>query len=150
MLAVLFLPLGLQAIAMAIDEGWYHRRRGLPRWERIGHPIDSATVALAYGWLLAHEPGDDRALAIYCVLAACSCLVVTKDERVHAGRCTPGEHWLHALLFVLHPIVFASFGILWWRGFDPRVLVAQLGLTLAVMLYQVLYWSFRWQRPAKL
>ena len=25
---------------------WFHRRRGLPRWERIGHPLDTLTIVL--------------------------------------------------------------------------------------------------------
>jgi hypothetical protein len=147
-LALLLAPAGLQAAAMAVDEGWYHRRRGLPRWERLGHPIDSLSVALCYGWLLVGRAGSSGALAVYVALAAASCLCVTKDEPVHARRCRPGEHWLHAILFLLHPVVFFGFGLLWWRGGPRWPIALQLALTLGFMTYQILYWSIRW-KPAR-
>ena len=46
--------MGLQGLAMLVDELLFHRRRGLPRWERIGHPIDTLSVLACYGvslWL---------------------------------------------------------------------------------------------------
>ena len=52
MLALLMLPIALQAMAMVVDEGWFHRRRGLPRWERLGHPLDTLTIAVCLGWLV--------------------------------------------------------------------------------------------------
>ncbi|MCU0687347.1 MAG: hypothetical protein MUF34_34730 [Polyangiaceae bacterium] len=142
----LLAPAAAQALAMAVDEGWFHRRRGLPRWERVGHPIDTASVALCYGWLLARGPGDPGALETYVALAALSCLLVTKDEFVHARHCAPGEQWLHAVLFVLHPVVFLAFGALWREGAPAGLFAAQLALTLAVMMYQIAYWSLPWKR----
>jgi hypothetical protein len=146
MRALFLAPAVLQAIAMLVDEGWFHRRRGLPRWERIGHPVDTASAALCYGWLLLRRPGEPHALAVYVALAVASCLLVTKDEFVHAGRCAPGEHWLHALLFVLHPVVFLAFGALWWWGAPPALFAVQLALALAFMIYQIAYWSLPWKR----
>lgn len=142
--SVLLIPAVLQALAMLIDEAWYHRRRGLPRWERLGHPVDTASVALCYGWLLVSRPGEPHALPIYVALALASSLLVTKDEPVHARRCEPGEHWLHAVLFVLHPIVFVAFGFLWWSG-ARWIVAAQLALTVALMIYQLVYWSIWWK-----
>jgi hypothetical protein len=148
-LALLLAPAVVQMAVMAIDERWYHRRRGLPRWERVGHPIDTLTVALCYGWLVFTSPDRHHALAIYVALAVVSCLFVTKDEPVHARRCAVGEQWLHALLFVLHPIVFLAFGVVWWRGDAPWALRVQLGLTLGFMAYQILYWSLPWTPAAR-
>lgn len=145
MIALLLLPVVLQMVAMAFDEGVFHRRRGLPRWERIGHPLDTATVALAYGWLVLTSPAAPHALPVYVALAVFSCLFVTKDELVHAKECSPAEGWLHAVLFVLHPVVFLAFGLLWWRGEAPWVLRGQLVMTVAFALYQVLYWSVFWK-----
>jgi len=144
MLAVLLVPAVLQAVAMLVDEGWYHRRRGLPRWERLGHPVDSLSVALCYAWLLWTRPGEPHALPVYVALAFASSLLVTKDEPVHARRCEPGEHWLHAVLFVLHPIVFVAAAALWWMGVR-WVVAAQLALTVGVMTYQLVYWSLLWK-----
>jgi 2-polyprenyl-6-hydroxyphenyl methylase/3-demethylubiquinone-9 3-methyltransferase len=145
-----FLPIALQGIAMIVDEGWFHRARGLPRWERIGHPLDTATIALCLGWLVATSPGSPTALPVYVGLCVVSTLFVTKDEGVHARLCGAGEHWLHAMLFVLHPIVLAASGYLWWTG--ARGLVAgQLGVAIAFLSYQVIYWNvWRSGRPADL
>ncbi len=150
MLAMLLVPAALQALAMLIDEGWFHRRRGLPRWERLGHPVDTLSVALCYGWLLVSRPEEPRALAIYVGLAFASSLLVTKDEPVHARHCAPGEQWLHALLFVLHPMVFVGFGVIWRSGQDLWVISAQLALTLALMIYQIVYWSLWWKPDPRL
>jgi hypothetical protein len=146
MLALLLVPVVLQAVVMAVDEGVFHRRRGLPRWERIGHPVDTLSVAAAYAWLVYASPAAPHALAVYIGLAAFSSLLVTKDEPIHAKVCTPGEQWAHALLFVLHPVVFLAFGVIWWQGLAPAVLVGQLVLTLGFATYQLVYWRFWWKR----
>jgi hypothetical protein len=137
---LLLVPAVLQGLAMLVDEGWCHRRRGLPRWERIGHPIDTLSVAACYLWLVSRPPDAPGALAGYIALAFASCLIITKDEPVHARHCGPGEMWLHAVLFVLHPIVFLGFGVVWWTGAAPWILRAQLALTLGWATYQVVYW----------
>lgn len=134
------IPIALQGVVMVIDEGWFHRARGLPRWERIGHPLDTLTIVVCLAWLVATSPGSPAALPVYVGLAVLSTLFVTKDEAVHARLCSPGEHWLHSLLFVLHPIVLAAFGYLWWTGV-VGLLVGQLGIAIAFMAYQVIYWN---------
>lgn len=139
-LPILLVPAALQALAMLVDEGWYHRRRGLPRWERNGHPLDTLTVAACYAWLVVRAPTDPHAIVGYVLLAAGSCLFITKDEPVHARVCGPGEMWLHAVLFVLHPIVFLGFGVIWWWGAAPFIIRGQLALTLAFAAYQFIYW----------
>jgi hypothetical protein len=131
---------------MSVDEGWFHRRRGLPKWERFGHPLDTATTAACYLWLVLAEPGTHGALAGYVALGAFSCLFITKDEFVHARYCSPGEGWLHAVLFVVHPAVLAVFGYAWWTHTHPFLIRAQLLLTVAFGAYQILYWSFPWKR----
>jgi hypothetical protein len=150
MTAFLLLPALAQMLAMVVDEGWFHRRRGLPLWERMGHPLDTLTVAIGYAWLFDAHRGDRHALTVYVGLSFLSCLFITKDEFVHARVCSAGEGWLHAILFILHPIVFAAFGVLWWTGASPWILRTQLVLTLAFGGYQVLYWSVPWKRKPKL
>jgi 2-polyprenyl-6-hydroxyphenyl methylase/3-demethylubiquinone-9 3-methyltransferase len=148
--AWLAIPIGLQALAMIVDEGVFHRRRGLPKWERIGHPLDTLTIALCLAWLVATRPSDAHALAIYVALAAFSTLFVTKDEPIHTRLCTAGEQWLHSLLFVLHPIVLAAFGMLWWAGGHEAILVGQLAVVVAFGGYQVTYWNvIRRERPVQ-
>lgn len=131
MIAACVVPLALQALAMLVDEGWFHRERGLPRWERIGHPLDTLTFVICLVWLLAG--GSTHG---YVALAVGSTLFVTKDEPIHAQLCSPGEHYLHAALFILHPLVLAAFYAL-----PHAVLVGQLAVTLAFLAYQVIYWN---------
>jgi hypothetical protein len=143
LLALLLLPAALQALAMFVDEVVFHRKRGLPRWERVGHPLDTLTAALCYGWLVAVPASSAHALLVYVALCAFSCLFITKDEFVHARLCEPLETWLHALLFVLHPIVFLAFGFVWYAGGHEWVIRGALGATLGFLTYQVAYWSVR-------
>ncbi len=142
MTGLLVLPLVLQAAVMAVDEGWFHRRRGLPRWERVGHPLDTLSVAVTYIWALA-----GGSTLGYAVLAFGSCLFITKDEFVHRRLCRPGECWVHALLFVLHPIVFVAFALLLRAG-HTALAGLQLAVTLGFGAYQLLYWNLRW-KPAR-
>lgn len=145
-------PFLLQGAAMLVDEFWFHRRRGLGWWERIGHPVDTLTVLVCYGVAL-FTPYSPTALAWYVGCAVFSMLCVTKDEFVHARRCSPGEHWLHAVLFLLHPVTLAAAALIWmdappgaaaWRGF----LAGAFGVVAVFGLYQLLYWNVWRPRPA--
>jgi hypothetical protein len=147
MLLLLLLPAVLQMLAMSVDEFVFHRKRGLPRWERLGHPLDTLTTALCYAWLVLTPPGHSHALGVYVALCAFSCLFITKDEFVHAQLCEPFETWLHAVLFVLHPIVFLGFGVIWRSGTDLWLIELELALTLALLAHQLVYWSSLWSRP---
>jgi len=134
----------LQTAAMLVDELYFHRRRGLPRWERVGHPVDTLSVLACYALALASTPNEANLVA-YAALAAFSCLLVTKDELVHSARCSAGEQWLHALLFVLHPIVLGGAALLWFR--HERGLLALLAsLTAGFGLYQITYWNVPWAK----
>ena len=101
------LPFALQAVGMVFDEGYFHIRRGLPRWERIGHPIDTGSVLICMAFVL-FVPFSATALAVYIALASFSSILVTKDEFVHKEHCPATENWLHAVLFTLHPVALLS------------------------------------------
>jgi len=147
MSVLLLLPALLQMLAMFVDEFVFHRKRGLPRWERLGHPLDTVTAIACYGWLVTRPPSSPHALAIYISLCAFSCLFITKDEFVHARLCEPMEGWLHAVLFVLHPLVFLGFGLAWYLGMMPWILKTELVLTLALLAHQLVYWNLLSRRP---
>jgi hypothetical protein len=153
---LLLVPLALQALAMSVDELHFHRKRGLGRWERIGHPRDTLSFVACIAFLLAFPP-TTRAVMGYLGLSAFSCVFVTKDESVHASRCSAAEHWLHAVLFLLHPICLASLGLLWpalhpgtelVRGSAAvaRLLPGQLLITSSFCVFQLLYWNLPWQK----
>jgi hypothetical protein len=138
---------GMQAVLMLVDEFYFHRKRGLPRWERIGHPLDTLTVLACYGMALTFSPSD-RLLGFYAAAAVFSCLFITKDEFVHTKACSPGEHWLHSALFVLHPVVLTLAAIVWIQGGHQALLTAQGFVTLVFGVYQILYWNHPWKRPS--
>ncbi|MEI9949336.1 MAG: hypothetical protein WDO74_10225 [Pseudomonadota bacterium] len=149
---LLLVPVVLQMLAMFVDEFVFHRARGLPRWERIGHPLDTLTAALCYGWLVLVPPSAPHALGVYVGLCAFSCLFITKDEFVHARLCEPLETWLHAVLFVLHPLVFLAFGVVWWSTESAWLLQTELLLTVGFAVYQLSYWTLwspRWSKTLR-
>ena len=139
-IAVMMLA-GLQSALMVVDEIWYHRRRGLSVLEALGHPIDSAAF-LAVILVPALAPPSGRATMIFIALAVASTIIVTKDEGIHARDCLPGEHWLHAMLFVLHAPLLIALGFLWHT--DPAATV--LGFlpwpVAGVLIYQIAYWGY--------
>ena len=146
---------------MLIDEFYFHWQRGLPRWERIGHPLDTLTVLVGFLFLLLVAPSASAAI-LYVGIALFSCLFVTKDEWVHKRFCRAGEQWLHALLFLLHPLIFLSGGLLWqalhtdqarglssswirYEGMERTFLLIHTSVIFLFGLYQLLYWNLLWK-----
>ena len=151
------LPFFVQGLVMFVDEFYFHLRRGLPLWERIGHPIDTFSVVLCYGMILWLAPTQEN-LVVYGGLCLFSCALVTKDEFVHRREnCSGGENWLHSVLFVLHPLVLSLAGLIWYdhsMATDTNLnlwmgLKIQAALTVVFLLYQVTYWSFLWKPKLK-
>jgi hypothetical protein len=150
---LLFFPFILQAVCIVFDEGYFHLKRGLPRFECIGHPLDTLTViaCLAFSLIL---PFSQVTFMGFIFLALFSCFFVTKDEFVHLKHCEAKEMWLHALLFINHPILLSSLIILWlheqhvisWFELDTRFIsqfiMMQTVFASAFFLYQVIYWNF--------
>jgi|SRR5579872_311149 len=155
---LLLIPLAVQALAIFVDEFYFHFSRGLPRWERIGHPLDTLTVLAPILWMVFTLPTRSN-LVIFVILAIFSCVFVTKDEFVHAEVCVPAEHWNHAVLFISHPLVFAALACLWpllhspaggmqldlawlerFRGLE-QALPAQALVLAMYMVYQAVYWN---------
>lgn len=137
-------PFVVQGLVMTVDEFYCHRRRVLRRWERVGHPIDTLVFALCLAFLVFVAPSS-AALWGYAGLSVFSCLMISKDEWQHQELCSGFENWLHALLFILHPVVLIWAGYLWFFGGADWVLRASLGLTLGFFVYQTLYWNV-WRR----
>lgn len=126
---------------MVVDEFYFHQKRGLPIWEKIGHPLDSLSVIICYVYVILN-PYSQQNLWVYIGLCAFSSIFVTKDEFIHAKICQGEENWLHALLFVIHPVSFLSAALL-WMGKDIQFLKFQAGIIFIFLLYQIIYWSFR-------
>jgi hypothetical protein len=163
--ALALLPLTIQAVAMGFDELHFHRKRGLERWERLGHPLDTLTMLASVAWILQMPPTPHH-VAVYVALASFSCLFITKDEFVHTRACEATEHWVHALLFVIHPVTLLTLALLWpslyphspdsipllWNmanaAFARAVLWGELAATAGFCLYQATYWNHPWTRRA--
>ena len=150
---------------MLVDEFYFHRQRGLPRWERLGHPLDTLTVLAGCLFLLLVAPSASAA-AVYVGLGVFSCLFVTKDEWVHKRYCRAGEQWLHAVLFILHPLIFLSAGLMWkalhaenpgaasldwlrYEGFERTFFTINTLLVVLFGLYQLVYWNLLWKNDPK-
>lgn len=140
-LPALLAPLLAQAALILVDEFHFHRKRGLPRWERIGHPLDTLTLAAGLAFTLL-VPISVAAVVIFAAWSVFSCVFVTKDEWVHASLCGGGEHWVHAMLFIAHPLVFLSVGWMWAQGMEPAYRYVPLALMLLFFLHQIVYWNF--------
>ena len=155
---LLLIPFLFQVVFMGVDELYFHHKRQLPRWERLGHPLDTFIVLLCFGWIVWVVPSTTTIL-IYIGLSLFSCLFVTKDEWVHYKYCSAGEQWLHAVQFVFHTLVLLSAGLLWpalhqlpstwiqYEGFERMFLLGNIGLTALFGAYQLIYWNLLW-RPA--
>jgi hypothetical protein len=139
----------LQGLLMAVDEFGFHPRREMPRWERIGHPLDTLTVLLPLV-LAILIPSTPVWMILFTAMAVFSCLFVTKDEWMHARYCGPREHWLHALLFLLHPVIFLAMFLLWRAG-ETGWIGVQAALVSVFLAWQILYWNGPWapSLPAK-
>jgi len=163
MIYLLLFPFILQILVIFFDEFYFHIKRDLPRWERIGHPLDTLSVLLCFAYVLLF-PFDALHLKIYIGLAVFSCIFVTKDEFVHKECCPASEQWLHALLFLNHPILLVLLGILWplyqadplpsfLLAFQKDREIVKLFLWTQTLfiglfaLYQALYWNV-WRKKA--
>ena len=136
------IPFILQALLIAVDEYYFHLKRGLPRWERIGHPIDTLSVLLCLFFVL-FVPFSIFALKWYVGLSLFSCLMVTKDEFVHKHHCPAAENWLHALLFINHPVLLTCAGLIWCFHESLRTFLwTQTLFAFLFFFYQIIYWNF--------
>ena len=144
---VLYMPFLLQGALMGIDEQ-FHIRRGLGLWERIGHPLDTVTVLIPFTFVAINDHSESK-FRIFVLLAVFSSLFITKDEIIHAGVCRKAECWLHALLFLIHPMIFVSTAILWKSHPEDIFLVIQPVVVGLFLIYQILRWSIPWKLPVK-
>ena len=160
------IPFWVQAMAIVFDEAYFHHKRGLPKWERIGHPLDTLSFLLCL-MIAVWMPFSDFNLKVYIGAAIVSCLMVTKDEFVHTHHCPGAENWLHACLFILHPITLIAAGLMWpvaqnvdvpvWlsQWLDNPVAIScflyvQVALIATFFFYQLIFWNFIWkERPLK-
>ncbi|MGZ3697942.1 MAG: hypothetical protein ACXWPM_10810 [Bdellovibrionota bacterium] len=147
--AILF---GLQLLLFLVDEFAFHRKRGLSGAERWGYPLDllSIIMGLSFPLFIPYTNSTKLAFGIVFLL---SLFIVTKDT-IRNRSCTGGEHWVHAWLFMLHPLVLILAGASWvlLRGsigalvpVDTRhlrlVVGIQAGALALLAVFQILRWN---------
>lgn len=125
-----------QGMLMFFDEFYFHHKRGLGKWERIGHPIDSFffLVPFLYSQYFTNT-------SIFVALCLFSSLLVTKDEFIHKQECLASEQWLHALLFLIHPVALFALWTAWREGLD-EIIKIQAIIILVFMIYQIVTWNY--------
>lgn len=144
---ILYVPFFIQGVLITVDE-FLHQKRGLGSWERFGHPLDTLTVLIPLLYV-ATAPFTEQSLLVFIGLAAFSCLFITKDEFVHAKECDGFESWLHALLFIIHPVIFLSTALLWKNDSENIFFMGLPWVVALFMVYQILRWSIPWKKIAK-
>src|SRR5690606_35908171 len=85
-------------------------------------------------------PFNDQSSMMYLTLAIFSSLFITKDEFVHKDYCSKIEHWLHAVLFILHPVTFFCAYFLWINNTGLGFLTLQVSLIGIFLIYQIYQW----------
>lgn len=125
---------------MILDEFIYHQKRVLPRWERIGHPIDTLSFLVPILILVFNS-----SIEAFIIFSFISCLIITKDEFIHAHVCEGGEHWIHSMLFILHPVTFFAVYNL-RKDFGNYSLYPVLFSIFLFLIYQILYWRPWWDQ----
>lgn len=138
-MSLFFIVSVIQGAAILFDEFYFHRKRGLPKWERIGHPIDTLSV-IACLLFLALAEKNSITIWVFAAMAVASCILVTKDEWVHRKLCTAEEMWLHAVCFMMHPLLLFS-GYIEWEDQRPLFLALAGGISV-FLVYQIAYWNF--------
>ena len=129
---------------MLVDEFYFHRKRGLPKWERIGHPIDTIFTLICFA-IIIFFPSTRTTFIIYGIFAIISSLVIIKDEAVHLKYCSKQEQYFHAILFVFHPVLLINLflGEAFFPSFYIKgIILVQFISMVLFLIYQVLYWNF--------
>ena len=130
---------------MLVDEFYFHHRRGLGKWESWGHPIDSLLFlsCFLYAYFFSYSETNEM---VFWLLSILSCLVITKDEFIHTKQSSALENYLHAFLFILHPLALLVLYKFWVIENRFFILIQILIITL-FMIYQILYWNFLRKKP---
>ena len=145
----------LHGTFMMVDEFYFHHKRGLPKWERIGHPIDTLFALVCFA-IVIFLPQTKINLILFFIAFVLSCFIVIKDEAQHLKFCCKYEQFIHAFVFILHPIFLFNV-FLSWSSFSPAyfqildilsspsikfLVMLQVGSICLFLLYQIIYWNF--------
>ena len=153
-LVLLITPFLLQGLAISFDEFYFHHKRDLGWWERLGHPLDTIALLICYSFSQNSAPSSENIL-IFIFLSLFSSLLITKDEFVHNAECGPMEQWLHSILFIIHPVTLIVLGLMWTNSLSLNIeniilfnnfIKGQFIFMCLFLSYQILYWSIPWKK----
>ena len=128
----------IQGFLMTVDEFYFHH-------ERVGHPIDTFLFLLCFVYTLTFPPSE---LLGFGILSILSTLIITKDEFIHTEECEGTENFLHAFLFILHPLALMGLFFAWKLQLN-QIIMIQTGIIGSFMLYQIIFWNFIKRNYAK-
>jgi hypothetical protein len=138
----------IQGILMVVDEFYFHWKRKLPKWERLGHPVDTFFYLIPLSILRFCESNTTWQIT-YIACAVVSSLVITKDEWVHREESPATEQWLHSLLFLLHPVVLITAFFVWSESQSQMHFQWVWALIFIFWIYQIIFWNFYADRILK-
>lgn len=139
MTELFFAAIFVLSTVIMIDEFYFHWKRNLPRWERLGHPLDTFSLLIPIG-ILAFSKKTSSSEGIYVIASILSCLCITKDEWVHTRFSGATENWLHSLLFIVHPTVLMSGYFVWG---EHLIVIRFFFFTVFFFgFYQFIFWNF--------
>jgi quinol-cytochrome oxidoreductase complex cytochrome b subunit len=153
-ISLILAPFLIQGLAISFDEFYFHNKRGLGLWERLGHPLDTIALLICYIFIQNYAPTDKNIL-IFISLCIFSSFLITKDEIVHNQECGPSEQWLHSILFIIHPITLIVLGLIWSNKLIIRkedlvlfntFIKGQMIFIGLFLTYQIIYWSIPWKK----
>ncbi|RHX93798.1 hypothetical protein DLM76_12420 [Leptospira yasudae] len=138
-------PFFFGLVLAAIDEFYFHWKRGLPTWERIGHSIDIVFTIIPYSILIFFEY-DQTNLLVYVIFALISCMTVVKDVWVHNRECEASEEFIHGLMSMLHPILLLIPALLWpsFHGGQSSILLSKDATMFKFFFTAIYIGSFVW------
>lgn len=129
----------LQGGLMLFDEFYLHKKRGLGKWESVGHPVDTLLFLSCFAYTLL-VPYASESISAFIALSILSSIVIAKDEWVHHKECCLLEQWTHTFLFIVHP--FALWGLFHlWKAGDIKPIFVQSIIISLFLLYQIVYWN---------
>ena len=142
-------PLYFQGLIILWDDLYFHRKRGLPFFERWGHPLDTISYLAALLFPYYNLPTNLNQI-VFAAIALFSTVFITKDEFLHFKLCGSTEMWIHAMAFSLHPICLGIVGYVWIQSPQQyqQTSLFIIAPIFIFLFYQVIYWNFIWQKKS--
>lgn len=112
MIYVLMAVLGIHWLLFVVDEFAFHRKHGVSPRERWSHPLDLLLCGTLAGYAVVFPYGESPQLP-FMILLPVALFSITKDEFLHAARCSGAEQWVHAMRYIFHPLALLLVAVLW-------------------------------------